>query len=219
MLLIFDFDGVIVDSMLLHGEVESEAYGKLGINIAPKELARRFAGISQLEVSRTLSLEHDKPIPADFDPEPLKMAAFTERLTAIPNISAALDQLENYSMCIASGSSLATLELCLPIVGLYGYFAPNIFSSEQVAKGKPAPDLFLLAAKTMGFRPEECLVIEDGVAGVQAAKAAGMTVFGFTGGCHCEVSTGDNLKAAGAELVFTNMDALPDLTDSFFKLK
>ena len=81
----------------------------------------------------------------------------------------------------------------------------------MVPRGKPCPDLFLHAANEMGHAPETCLVIEDGVAGVKAGRAAGMRVFGFTGGSHCDHEHADRLKAAGAELVFSNMRELPAL--------
>src|SRR5262249_23153978 len=99
----------------------------------------------------------------------------------------------------------------LEVVDLYKDFAPFVFSSELVAKGKPAPDLFLYAAMQLNEQPKDCVVIEDGVAGVQAGRAAGMRVLGFTGGSHCDDQHHHRLISAGAELVFCDMTELPSL--------
>jgi HAD superfamily hydrolase (TIGR01509 family) len=217
MLLIFDCDGVVLDSMLLHGEVESEAYGKLGIKISPQELSRRFAGFPQADVSKVLEQETGCKVPPDFDVEKEKI--FTQHLKAIPHVSDVLDVLWDVPRCIASGTGVAALKHMLDLVGLYDQFAPHIFSSEMVVRGKPAPDLFLFAAKRMGVEPKDCLVLEDGIAGVQGAKAAGMRVFGFVGGSHCDAKHGDRLKDEGAEIVFSDMRELPSLIDQFSNSK
>jgi beta-phosphoglucomutase-like phosphatase (HAD superfamily) len=96
-------------------------------------------------------------------------------------------------------------------VGLYDRFAPHIFSATMVARGKPAPDLFLFAAERMDAAPSRCLVIEDSVAGVQAARAAGMAVLGFCGGGHCGPAHPERLAGAGAEIVFHDMRQLPHI--------
>lgn len=98
-------------------------------------------------------------------------------------------------------------------VGLYDRFAPNIFSASQVTRGKPAPDLFLFAAAQLGYAPSECLVIEDSLAGVQAAFAARMKVIGFTGGGHCGPGHAERLRQEGAATVISNMRDLPTLIE------
>ena len=104
------------------------------------------------------------------------------------------------------------MRFALRVTGYETLFAPNIFSAAEVAQGKPSPDLFLFAARAMGAAPCDCLVIEDSVAGVAAARAAGMTVFGFVGGSHfSRLDAGSDLTAAGAELVFDDMARLPNL--------
>lgn len=223
MLLIFDCDGVVLDSMTIHNEVESEAYAELGIYLAPQELAKRFAGMPLIEEFRILEREMGILFPPDAEAQidVRKEKAFNERLKEISGISAALDELKDIPRCIASGSRLEQLRHSLSVANLYERFAPSIYSSEQVARGKPAPDLFLFAAQKMGFPPEDCLVIEDAVAGVQGALAAGMRVFGFTGGQHCSHPYGDGeqgerLVAAGAEHVFANMRELPSLIERYF---
>jgi beta-phosphoglucomutase-like phosphatase (HAD superfamily) len=110
--------------------------------------------------------------------------------------------------------------LDIGITGLYDRFAPNVFSSELVVRGKPAPDLFLYAAQQLGHAPGNCLVIEDTIAGIQAAKAAGMHAFGFVGGTHCDSAhsdskQGERLTAAGAEHLFADMRELPELIKTF----
>ena len=114
-------------------------------------------------------------------------------------------------MCVASSSDPARIEHSLAVVGLLGRFAPHIFSAAEVACGKPAPDLFLHAARRMATPPARCVVIEDSLRGVQAGVAAGMRVLGFAGGSHCQPGHDGQLKAAGAERVFADMALLPEL--------
>ena len=113
---------------------------------------------------------------------------------------------------MASSSAPERLSFALRVTGYEAMFAPNIFSAAEVAQGKPSPDLFLFAARAMGAAPEDCLVIEDSVAGVAAAQAAGMRVFGFVGASHfSHLDEGADLTAAGAELIFDDMARLPDI--------
>jgi len=106
----------------------------------------------------------------------------------------------------------------LTSAGLYDRLAPHIFSASEVSRGKPAPDLFLFAAKQMKTPPERCLVIEDSVPGVTGAVAAGMTVLGFHGGSHCRADTAARLRAAGAAETFDDMRQLPALIDRYSSL-
>ncbi|MGA8770831.1 MAG: HAD family phosphatase [Rhodomicrobium sp.] len=213
MLIIFDCDGVVIDSMRLLTEVESEAYQSVGIDMSPKELALRFSGVGDFEVYRILAQETGRVIPPDMAAriERRKKEVFAERLKPVDGIREALTAIKATPRCIASGTAVDLLHYSLRIAGLYDLFAPHIYSAEMVLRGKPCPDLFLHAANEMGHAPETCLVIEDGVAGVKAGRAAGMRVFGFTGGSHCDHEHADRLKAAGAELVFSNMRELPAL--------
>jgi HAD superfamily hydrolase (TIGR01509 family) len=220
MLIIFDCDGVVLDSMALHNEIESEAYAKLGIHIPPRELAKRFSGMKLADEFKILERETGVVFPPDAEAriDARKEKVFTERLKAVPHIVETLDALKGIPRCLASGSTLHQLHHGLTITGLYNRFAPHIFSAEQVAHGKPAPDLFLFAAGQMGVAPEDGLVIEDAVAGIQGARAAGMRAFGFVGGTHCDAGhsdgkQGERLMAAGAELVFADLRELPGLID------
>jgi beta-phosphoglucomutase-like phosphatase (HAD superfamily) len=103
--------------------------------------------------------------------------------------------------CVASSSSLQRIALALEVTGLSEFFGGHVFSSTMVARGKPAPDLFLHAANAMGFDPETCVVIEDSVNGIKAARSAGMRALGFLGGVHCPPAHGGELLAGGADLV------------------
>ena len=114
-------------------------------------------------------------------------------------------------MCVASRSDPARIEHSLAVVGLLERFAPHIFSAAAVERGKPAPDLFLYAARRLATPPARCVVIEDSLRGVQAGVAAGMRVLGFAGGSHCRPGHDEQLKAAGAERVFSDMALLPGL--------
>lgn len=213
MILIFDCDGVVLDSMVLHTEVEAEAFQSLGINISPSELSQRFSGVPQEEVSRILYAETGILIPPDIEIliEEHKEKIFSERLQPISGIEDTLHQLTAYPKCIASGTGLKSLYHMLRVTGIHEFFAPHIYSSEMVSRGKPFPDLFLHAAQQLNAAPQDCLVIEDGVAGVLAAKAAGMPVIGFTGGSHCDADHSTRLKNAGAEFIFSDMRNLVDI--------
>ena len=122
----------------------------------------------------------------------------------------ALDAIET-RLCVASSAAHDKIFTTLSRTGLYERFAPNIFSGTQVSNGKPAPDLFLFAARQMAALPARCAVIEDSIPGVTGALAAGMTVLGFHGGSHCRPGYGDTLRAAGAAVTFDDMRQLPGL--------
>jgi HAD superfamily hydrolase (TIGR01509 family) len=213
MLLIFDCDGVILDSMPLHTEVESAFYRSRGINITPQELGRRFSGVPLVEEFKILEQETGRKLPPELEIEitAMKKDIFARRLQVVDGIEEVLEKLEDVPRCIATGMRLGELDHALNIVNLYSTFAPHLFSSEMVSKGKPFPDLFLHAAQQMNQQPKDCLVIEDGVPGVQAGRAAGMRVLGFVGGSHCDDEHGDRLREAGADLVFAAMRELPGL--------
>ncbi len=163
-------------------------------------------------MGRDLERLHGPRLPADFA-ETLRLrvaAAFETELAAIDCVAAAIDAVPGLR-CVASSSTPERLRHSLKLTGLWDRFAPNVFSATQVARGKPAPDLFLFAAASMGADPSACLVIEDSVPGVQAAVAAGMRVVGFTGGGHCRPGHAGWLLAAGADAVAASMSQVPAL--------
>jgi HAD superfamily hydrolase (TIGR01509 family) len=139
------------------------------------------------------------------------LSAFARELKGVEGVRQAVEGLRA-RVCVASSSGPERIRLSLRAAGYETLFAANIFSAVEVAEGKPSPDLFLHAARRMGVKPKDCLVIEDSVAGVVAARAAGMTVFGFVGASHFSpLDDGAQLIAAGAELLFDTMAHLPGL--------
>lgn len=142
------------------------------------------------------------------------LRGFTDHLKPIEGLDAVLSSLP-VPMCIASGSSVERNRHALTIVGLLPFFDRRIFSSSQVAQGKPAPDVFLFAARQMGVEPARCLVIEDSVHGVQAAKAAGMTVFAFLGGSHVSAAWRTRIETEKPDLIFDDMAQLPRMIEGY----
>ncbi|MGF6227989.1 HAD superfamily hydrolase (TIGR01509 family) [Inquilinus ginsengisoli] len=211
-LVLFDCDGVLVDSERLIASAEAEALAAAGFEASPRDLLDRFTGIPAADMFRTIVTEQGRPLPAGFGAAVDRRIAdaYRRRLEPIPDAEETLRRLD-VPCCVASSSSLDRLRLALFVTGLDWLLMGRIFSTEMVARGKPAPDLFLHAADRMGAAPAHCLVVEDSVAGVTAARAAGMTAFGFTGGSHGTPDLGEGLLAAGADLVFSRMAALPQL--------
>ena len=215
-LVIFDCDGVLVDSEPISIAVLLEMIGKSGVAMSEDEAYDRFLGRSMATISKGLHEEYGfAASEADLDEMRTDLYARFERdLKPVPGIAAALQQLQ-FPRCVASSSQPERIRLSLKLTGLIDLLDPHIFSATMVKNGKPAPDLFLFAAKTMGVDPRDCVVIEDSPAGIQAAKAAGMRVFAFTGGTH---SRGGRLESTlaslGPDLIFNDMLQLPGLLSS-----
>jgi HAD superfamily hydrolase (TIGR01509 family) len=210
---IFDCDGVLVDSEVLALGVMRRRLSEAGLRLTDQETRERFLGRRLDSSLRGIEAELGAPLPEafreDFSREIL--SAFARELKGVEGVRQAVGGLRA-RVCVASSSGPERIRLSLRVAGYETLFAPNIFSAAEVAEGKPSPDLFLHAARSMGVKPENCLVIEDSVAGVVAARAAGMTVFGFVGASHFSpLDEGAHLTAAGAELLFDDMTRLPDL--------
>ncbi len=212
-LVIFDLDGVLVDSELISARVTAAALAEAGIEVSEVELCDRFLGISTTEMLQTIEAEHGCRLPTSFR-EALRarvLEAFEHGLRAVAGIRPVLDAL-TLKRCVASSSHPERIRRSLELVGLLDRLAPNLFSATMVERGKPAPDLFLLAAARMAVGPARCLVIEDSEVGVRAGKAAGMTVIGFVGAGHVRPeSHGPRLRMAGADAIFAEMAALAGL--------
>lgn len=212
-LLIFDCDGVLIDSETLACRVVAEELAEHGIVLAPEELDARFPGFTDQRIAEILTVETGRSLPDDFPLRVAKrtIARFEQELEAVPGVEALLAGL-NGPRCVASNSLVERLRFSLHCTDLLRFFAGEaVFSSEMVARGKPAPDLHLHAAAVMGFAPGDCLVIEDSVTGVTAARAAGMEVIGFTGASHVGAGHGDALIAAGSREIADSMDDLARL--------
>lgn len=206
-LIIFDCDGVLVDSEPLSCACLADALTRHGIEASLDLVFDRFLGRGFAAVEAHVLATTGAALPATFR-ESLRVevnAAFTRDLRAIEGAADLLAGLDT-PCCLASSSDRPRIDLSLGLTGLDEAFAGRIFNAEMVARGKPAPDLFLHAAASMGADPARCLVIEDSVSGVQAGKAAGMTVWGFTGGGHYAGRDGQRLlTAAGADRVLARL--------------
>jgi HAD superfamily hydrolase (TIGR01509 family) len=184
-LVIFDCDGVLVDSEMLSAEVLMAMMAEAGLPITPEIFRSDFLGRSYASAAGRVLQRFGRPLPDDFQ------AGYRERLFArmrsdLLPMDGVFDVLRTLSMpfCLATSSSPERLAITLVVTGLEQYFVGRRFTASEVAHGKPAPDLFLHAAARMGVPPAECLVLEDSEMGVLAARAAGMMVWHFTGGAH-----------------------------------
>lgn len=213
-LVIFDCDGVLVDSEALACVVHADVLTQHGYTITAAQVHERFLGRSAREARFEVESELGFALPDAYTVQ-LKATidrVFGEQLTPIPHIADTLTKLSQ-RICVASSGTPTRIRSSLGTTGLIDRFAPHLFSALQVERGKPAPDLFLFAAAQMNTPPSRCVVVEDSVPGVTAAHAAGMTVIGFTGGSHNRPGDADKLRRAGASAVIGDMRALPDLID------
>ncbi|MBZ6075985.1 HAD family hydrolase [Microvirga puerhi] len=215
MLLVFDCDGVLVDSEPLACRIDAEFLTELGFPYTAQEITTQFVGVSLKDMMARIEAAHGRRLPDDFG-ERLNRTLFTRfetELQPIADIREAILALP-HPRCVASSSTHDRIALSLRVTGLADLFA-NVFSASEVARGKPAPDLFLHAAARVGYAPDQCLVIEDSPAGVRAACAAGMRVIGFVGGGHCGPAHADKLRDAGAPVILERMADLPEMVRRF----
>lgn len=212
-LVIFDCDGVLIDSEVLSTRVTLQTLAALGYQISEQEALRRFVGRSYRSTRADVEADWGQSLPTSFeiDLEQMTLTAMAADLQPIPRIATALSKL-GQRRCVASSSSIAWIRQGLTSTGLIQYLEPHLFSASMVENGKPAPDIFLHAARQMGVSPDHSVVVEDSVPGVQAGVAAGMTVIAFTGGSHVvDPAHGEKLQAVGASLVIEDMAVLPDI--------
>ncbi len=206
-LIIFDCDGVLVDSEPTANRVFTAALHELGLDWSYEQVCGRFIGLSMSRCVELIEEELGRPVPERFLDD-LQQRTFdkfrSDGLAAVRGVEQMLDALDS-PFCVASSGELEKMRMTLGQTGLLPRFAGRMFSAQQVRRGKPAPDLFLFAAESCRVTPERCAVVEDSVPGVQAAVAARMTVFGYA-----ERSDRAALAASGA-LVFDSMTDLPDL--------
>ena len=197
-LVIFDCDGVLVDSEPIAMRLLVETIAGAGITLDPDAAQGLLLGKSLASMRALLARDFGLVLSDAALAEMRRglYAAFRAELAPIPGIAATLDALP-CRVCVASSSQPERIELSLTVTGLWPRFQGRAFSATMVSRGKPAPDLFLYAANTLGYAPAACLVVEDSPAGITAAKAAGMRVVAFTGGSH---ATTDAHRAAIAAL-------------------
>jgi len=211
-LVILDCDGVLVDSEPIAARVMAEALSEIGYPVTAADCIDRYTGISMAAVTAMIEDDWGRPLPEGFVDEVRRrdFDAFAAELKPIAGIESVLDGLK-IAKCVASSGAPEKIRLTLTVTGLIWHFEPHLFSARDVAHGKPAGDLFLYAAREMGAKPESCVVIEDSGAGVQAGRAAGMCVLGFTGGGHAGPRMTAPLEEAGADAVFDHMEDLVSL--------
>ena len=211
-LVIFDCDGVLVDSEVISCRAHAETLTRHGYPISEQQVLERFLGVSDREARLTVEAELGRRLPDDFEAQ-MKQAALRRYASELGSIAYIGDAIAAIGLpkCVASSGTPEKIKHGLTCAGLYEALAPHIFSATQVARGKPAPDLFLFAADRMRAAPTRCVVIEDSVPGITGALAAGMTVLGFHGGSHCLPGHADKLRAAGAAVTFDDMRQLPGL--------
>ncbi len=186
-LVIFDCDGVVADSEPLAIRALQESLAARGVVLSFDDVSERFLGRSAETVARILKADFDLVFD-EVSQQAMRdrlLATLRTDLTAVAGVEALLRDLR-VPFCLASSSPMERIMTSLQTMALTEHFAGRIFNAAMVAHGKPAPDLFLHAARTMGAAPERCLVIEDSPVGIEAGKRAGMRVIGFLGGGHAQ---------------------------------
>jgi HAD superfamily hydrolase (TIGR01509 family) len=209
-LVIFDCDGVLVDSEVLSCQCLADVLSMHGLPTTIDDVFARFLGRSFDVVATHYREARGGDLPPAFRDDLYRHleATFRTSLKPMPLVFDVLDSLD-CPFCLASSSEMNRIRLALALTGLDSVFGDRVFNAAMVARSKPAPDLFLFAAERMKADPGHALVIEDTVAGVVAGKAAGMTVWGFTGGSHYDGRrTAGELTEAGADRIFTSMAEL-----------
>jgi HAD superfamily hydrolase (TIGR01509 family) len=206
-LVIFDCDGVLVDSEVISNHIFMESFAELGIVFTLEEMMTFGIGKNAVTLAAAIEQEFGVTLPAGFieGQRARIMEAFSTELRPIDGIPELLAALK-LKRCVASNSHIRRVRHALTTTGLMPHLEPHIYTPALVAQGKPAPDLFLFAAAKHGVRPERCLVIEDSLSGVSAAMAAGMPVIGFVGASHIRPGHADAMRAAGCVEVFARMD-------------
>jgi HAD superfamily hydrolase (TIGR01509 family) len=206
-LVIFDNDGVLVDSERLANGILADLLTEAGLPYTLDEAVRDFMGGSMVSMRQQAEAKLGSALPADLeDRYHQRLFEGFAHLQPVPGVREVLDGLDadGTTYCLASSGTHRRIHTALTTVGFWDRFEGRIFSSEDVEHGKPAPDLFLHAATSMGVKPDDCVVVEDSPLGVAAANSAGMRVFGFA-------AMTDPQKLASATEIFDDMRALPAL--------
>lgn len=210
--IIFDCDGVLVDSEFIASQVSLRMLEPYGVKMTLQDYTRLFAGKVEEDIIGIIKNEYNIVLPEDYVPK-LKLAiehALDHELEAIPGVRETLSKIQK-KVGVASNSRLVRVIHSLKIAGLSDIFEKNLFAAEMVAQPKPYPDVYLLAAEKLHVNPNECLVVEDSETGVTAATAAGMHVVGFLGASHIYEGHEQKLINKGAFATVNNMQELDDL--------
>lgn len=208
-LIIFDLDGVLVDSEIITARAEAQILSEAGMTLSTEEIADRFAGAPFREILLTIERETGKPVQASMieRAEEYVNERLRREATAMQGVHAVVAAMPR--RCVCTNASRKRLAILLEKTGLAPLFADHVFSAEETESGKskPAPDVYLHAARRMNADPARTFVVEDTARGVKAAIAAGMRVIGFTGGSHSFAGHADALTEAGAETVINRWSA------------
>lgn len=213
-LVIFDCDGTLMDTELIAASAETELLKEYGIEMSLEEFTLRFAGTSSQVVKDTMETEGGRHFPDDHFKRLANL--MNEKLwreaRATDHAQAMLDRLDQ-PRCICSNADMEKLKIELTRGELWDRFRPYIFSAKDIdgVSGKPAPDIFLHAAKEFEVEPADCIVVEDSVSGVEGGVAAGMRVIGFTGASHTHQAHADHLTEAGAITATRSLLDIPEL--------
>ncbi|MER5348503.1 HAD family hydrolase [Streptomyces mirabilis] len=208
-LVIFDNDGVLVDSEPISNTILAAYLTELGHPTSYEESIRDYMGSAMHRIHELVQERSGQRLPEDFDDvfHGRVFAAFERELQPVPGAEQLLEKLaaDEVPYCVASSGSHERIRVGHRKTGLDRWFDEGrVFSSQDVGRGKPAPDLFLYAAERMGVAPERCVVVEDSPLGVRAANAAGMDVYGFT-------AMTPAAKLTGATQLFSELGELADL--------
>jgi HAD superfamily hydrolase (TIGR01509 family) len=208
-MVIFDCNGVLVDSEPLATAIVSQEFMRVGFPLTPDIVARYFTGRRPADMFAEVEIAAGRKLPPDFAATVASatLRRFRAELRATRHMAQALAWLRG-PKCVASSSSFDRIRVSLESTDLVRFFEPYLFSASEVKNGKPAPDLLLYAAGRMRVEPRHCIVVEDSAVGVAAGIAAGMTVVGFVGGSHAGARLTEQLRAAGARAVISDMRAL-----------
>ena len=216
-LIVFDCDGVLIDSEIVVCRLVGRELTRAGYPITTEQVIERFAGRPEREMIADVEADWGRPVPDEYFDRYRRLLAdaYAADLRAVPGVADVLRRVR-LPVCVASSSDPAKLRLGLETAGLYDRFAPDLVSASYVAHGKPAPDVFVYAAGWMRTPVDRCVVVEDSIPGTRAARAAGMRVFGFTGGSHCPPGHAGRLIDAGAAHVLTHIRELETLLPEAF---
>jgi HAD superfamily hydrolase (TIGR01509 family) len=206
--IIFDFDGVIVDSEVICNQALADHLTAHGCPTTYDEAVAAYIGLRMSDCLQKAKQIHRRDLPADFADTLHHRCTLMlrEGLQPVPGATAFARNCVSGRTAIASSTREHDIRACLALVGLTGIFEGRIYSAAAIERGKPHPDIFLLAASGIGAAPRDCIVIEDGTLGTQGAVAAGMTVIGLTAGSHCGPGHADRLTAAGAHTIARSYD-------------
>lgn len=208
-MVIFDCNGVLVDSEPLANAILSEEFTRAGFLLTPDVIARYFTGRRPADIFAEVESASRRKLTSNFSDAVAGaiLSRFRSELRATHHAEHALSWLRG-PKCVASSSSPERIRISLECTGLLRFFNGNLFSANDVRKGKPAPDLYLHAAAKLQVEPNACIVVEDSPVGVSAGVAAGMTAIGFVGGSHAGSQLEAQLRAAGARTIISDLRAL-----------